>query len=66
MQPDNTGQIKKTVGKTVVEHPLERAFKLHLMFEELRGKKLQSSENVKKEVSSLRKMGKRPLIPMPR
>jgi hypothetical protein len=51
MQPDkfDTGKIKKMVGKAIVEHPLERAFKLHLMLEELRGKRLQSTENVKKE-----------------
>jgi hypothetical protein len=52
MQPDkfNTGKIKKIVGKAIVEHPLKRAFKLHLMLEELRGKRLQSTENVKKEL----------------
>jgi hypothetical protein len=36
MQNDkfNTGRIKKiVVGKTVEEHPLKRAFKLHLMLE---------------------------------
>ncbi|RKZ54105.1 MAG: hypothetical protein DRR16_00925 [Candidatus Parabeggiatoa sp. nov. 3] len=35
MQPDqfDTGRIKKIVGKTLVEHPLKRAFKLHLMLE---------------------------------
>ncbi len=50
MQPNkfNIGKIKKIVGKTIVEHPLKRAFKLHLMLEELRGKRLQSTENVKK------------------
>ncbi|MCK5719815.1 MAG: hypothetical protein KAH84_07685 [Thiomargarita sp.] len=48
----DTGKIKKIVGKTVVEHPLKRAFKLHLMLEELRGKRFQSNKNVKKEVKS--------------
>lgn len=49
----NTGRVKKSVGKAVAEHPLERAFKLHLMLEELRGKRLQSTEHVKKEVKSI-------------
>jgi hypothetical protein len=54
MQQDkfDTGRIKKIVGKAVVEHPLKRAFKLHLMLEELRGKRRQSTENVKKEVNN--------------
>lgn len=54
MQQDkfDTGRIKKIVGKEIVEHPLERAFKLHLMLEELRGKRVRSTENVKKEVNN--------------
>ena len=48
----DTGRIKKIVGKAVIEHPLKRAFKLHLMLEELRGKRLQSTENVKKQVGN--------------
>jgi len=40
------------VGNAVVEHPLKRAFKLHLMLEELRGRRLQATENVKKEINN--------------
>jgi len=52
MEPKNTNKIKKTVGKIIQEHPLERAYKLHIMLEELRGKQLRSTENVKKEVGA--------------
>jgi mRNA-degrading endonuclease YafQ of YafQ-DinJ toxin-antitoxin module len=50
--PFDTGRIKKIVGKTIEEHPLVRAFKLHQMVEELRGKRVQSTENVKKMVGA--------------
>lgn len=53
-KPDkfDTGRIKKIVGKARYEHPLVRAFKLHSMLEELRGKRTQSTENVKKQVKA--------------
>jgi hypothetical protein len=48
----NPGRIKKTVGQAKPEHPLDRAFRLHLMIEELRGKTPVRTENAKKIVMS--------------
>ena len=44
----NPGRIKKTVGKPKPEHPLERAFRLFRMVEELHGKTPVRTENAKK------------------
>lgn len=46
----NPGHIKKTVGTAKAEHPLERAFRLYRMVEELRGKTPLRTENAKKIV----------------
>jgi hypothetical protein len=46
----NIGRIKKTVGKEKPESPLERAFRFKLMLEELRGKRLQEYENIRRIV----------------
>ena len=47
---NNPGHIKKTVGEAKPEHPLERAFRLYRMVEEVRGKTPVRTENAKKIV----------------
>jgi hypothetical protein len=46
--------IRKSVGKMKDENPLQRAFRLKQMLEELRGERLEDDENVRRVVGRLK------------